>query len=181
MKNEANSNAGRHGARTAEGWLPVKTRDARKPEVGTEDATLHCGEDWSVDAFAHKPNKYCTYNLAPKRGPYSLAPRLSPVADPEAPIMPLVTCPVFTERVYDYWGLSGECHKQLSKEICFAAYGNLFRHLQIYKTLILTDHITSEPYTVQTSQMYSTWRWVQAAATSIQPHNFFFFSTKHVH
>lgn len=86
----------------------------------------------------------------------TLWPPGSPVADPEAPIMPLVTCPVFTERVYDYWGLSGECHKQLSKEICFAAYGNLFRHLQIYKTLILTDHITSEPYTVQTSQLYST-------------------------
>lgn len=77
MKNEANSNAGRHGACTAEGWVPVKTRDARKPEVGTEDALLHCGEDWSVDAFAHKPNKYCTYNLAPKCGPYSLAPGLS--------------------------------------------------------------------------------------------------------
>lgn len=38
-------NAGRHGACTAEGRLPAKTRDARKPEAGAEEATLHCGED----------------------------------------------------------------------------------------------------------------------------------------
>lgn len=31
------------------------------------------------------------------------------------------------------------------KEICFAAYSDLPIHLQIYKTRILTDHITSEP------------------------------------
>lgn len=120
MKNEANSNAGRHGARTAEGWLPVKTRDARKPEVGTEEATLHCGEDWSVDAFAHKPNKYCTYNLAPKCGPYTLAPRLTrggPRGTHNA--TRYVSC-VYRARIW-LLGLSGECHKQLFQRDMFCS------------------------------------------------------------
>lgn len=117
---------------------------------------LHCCEDWSEDALAHKPNKYCTYNLAPKCGPYSLAPRLVHGRNKNSPRHPQChSLRVLSLPSAWLQGSSGACHKQLSKEICFAAYSNLFRHLQIYKTLILTDHITSEPYTAQTPQSHA--------------------------
>lgn len=157
-----------------------QTHDARGPEVGTKEATLHSCEDWSVDAVAHKPNKYCTCNLAPKRGPYSLAPRLAP----GGPVMLLVACPrIVTERIMTTGLVRWMSQAAFQRDMFCSIWQSVQTSTDLQNTHFDWPH---HKWTIRGSnsaeshELYSTWRWVQAAATSIQPH-IFFFPMKHVH
>lgn len=167
-------------------WLPVKTRDARGPEAGTKEAMLHCCEDWSEDAFAHKPNKYCTYNLAPKCGPYSLAPRLVHGRNKNSlrgthNATRYVSC---IYRAHDYRACPVHVTSSFPKRYVLqhiAICSDIYRFTK-HSFWLTTSQVSRTRLKLRkvTRELYSTWRWVQAA-TWIQPHNVFFSSTKHVH
>lgn len=154
-----------------------------KPEVGTEEATLHCCEDWSVDALARRPNKYCTYNLAPNCGPYSLAPRLTsgrPRGTRNA--THYVSC---IYRAHMTTGLvRWMSQAAFQRDMFCSIWQSVQTSTDLQNTHFDWPHHKwavhgSNPAKLR--ELYSTWRWVQAAATSIQPHNFFFFLQRNAH